>query len=143
MCPFCYIDPNEVIFETENFFGVFDKYPINKGHMLILSKSHILDFFDLDSNERYELVETIDLAKSTYEMLNKKEIGNWNIGMNCGLFSGQTIDHFHAHLIPRFAGDCSDPEGGVRGVVPDKQKYSHFGNPRSYMDFFYSEKNKC
>ncbi|MGG3736824.1 HIT family protein [Aeribacillus pallidus] len=43
--------------------------------------------------------------------------------MNCGQTAGQTIFHVHVHLIPRYKGDMNDPRGGVRGVIPDKQKY--------------------
>ena len=47
----------------------------------------------------------------------------YNIGINCGPVSGQTIDHVHIHLIPRYVNDVKDPRGGVRGVIPSKQKY--------------------
>ncbi|WP_429648518.1 HIT family protein [Aeribacillus pallidus] len=45
------------------------------------------------------------------------------MGINCGQTAGQTIFHVHVHLIPRYKGDMNDPRGGVRGVIPDKQKY--------------------
>ena len=47
----------------------------------------------------------------------------YNIGMNCGEAAGQTIMHFHCHVIPRYFGDMENPRGGVRGVIPEKQKY--------------------
>ena len=47
----------------------------------------------------------------------------YNIGMNCGQPAGQTVMHFHCHLIPRYAGDMNEPRGGVRGVIPSKQAY--------------------
>jgi diadenosine tetraphosphate (Ap4A) HIT family hydrolase len=47
----------------------------------------------------------------------------YNIGMNCGAVAGQTVMHFHYHLIPRYNGDMKEPQGGVRGVIPKKQKY--------------------
>ena len=47
----------------------------------------------------------------------------YNIGINCGVTAGQSIMHLHMHLIPRYEGDMSDPKGGVRGVIPFKQKY--------------------
>ena len=46
-----------------------------------------------------------------------------NIGMNNGEVAGQTIFHCHVHLIPRREGDVENPRGGVRGVIPNKQKY--------------------
>ena len=47
----------------------------------------------------------------------------YNIGVNVGVAAGQTIMHLHIHLIPRYNGDCVNPRGGVRGVIPAKQSY--------------------
>jgi len=47
----------------------------------------------------------------------------YNIGANCGKDAGQSVMHLHVHLIPRYKGDMEDPKGGVRGVIPSKQKY--------------------
>ena len=51
------------------------------------------------------------------------EVTGFNIGINAGKSAGQTIFHVHVHLIPRRAGDVEEPRGGVRGVIPDKQRY--------------------
>jgi len=47
----------------------------------------------------------------------------FNVGINIGVVAGQTIPHVHIHVIPRYDGDVKDPKGGVRGVIPHKQKY--------------------
>ena len=47
----------------------------------------------------------------------------YNVGINVNEAAGQTVFHVHVHLIPRFKGDVENPRGGVRGVIPDKQKY--------------------
>ena len=52
-----------------------------------------------------------------------KEIIGFNVGINVGVDAGQTIMHCHIHLISRKQGDIEDPRGGVRGVIPYKQKY--------------------
>ena len=51
------------------------------------------------------------------------EVTGFNIGINDGDTAGQTVMHCHIHLIPRRKGDMGDPAGGVRGVIPEKQKY--------------------
>lgn len=47
----------------------------------------------------------------------------YNIGANCGKVAGQSVMHLHLHLMPRYQGDMENPKGGVRGVIPSKQKY--------------------
>ena len=51
------------------------------------------------------------------------QITGFNVGVNIGKDAGQSIMHCHIHLIPRRKGDVEDPRGGVRGVIPSKQKY--------------------
>ena len=47
----------------------------------------------------------------------------FNLGINVSEVAGQTVPHAHIHLIPRYKGDVDRPEGGVRGVIPDKKEY--------------------
>lgn len=54
---------------------------------------------------------------------NKFNPDGFNIGINVGKDAGQTITHAHIHLIPRYEGDMANPEGGVRGVIPDKMNF--------------------
>lgn len=50
-------------------------------------------------------------------------VTGFNVGINTGTSAGQTVFHVHVHLIPRRDGDVVDPRGGVRGVIPNKQRY--------------------
>jgi len=50
-------------------------------------------------------------------------VTGFNVGINAGSSAGQTVFHVHVHLIPRRDGDVAEPRGGVRGVIPGKQKY--------------------
>ena len=72
-----------------------------------------------------ELNSCNDLLASQKRNLDQsdEEITGYNIGVNIGADAGQTIYHCHIHLIPRRSGDMDDPRGGVRGVIPEKQKY--------------------
>ena len=54
---------------------------------------------------------------------NRFNPGGFNIGLNVGEIAGQTVNHVHIHLIPRFKGDVDDPKGGVRGVISSKKAY--------------------
>ena len=55
--------------------------------------------------------------------MTDESISGFNIGMNIGEDAGQTVFHFHIHIIPRRKGDTENPRGGIRGVIPEKQKY--------------------
>lgn len=119
-CPFCSNDL-EVISENEWAFAIYDKYPVNEGHILIIPKRHIQDFFDANHEERLAIADLLDKCK---EILDKTYSPHgYNIGINCGEAAGQTIFHLHVHLIPRYAGDMDEPRGGVRGVIPGKRIY--------------------
>lgn len=118
-CIFCQI--NEIVLENELAIAFFDKYPVNKGHLLIIPKRHVEQYFDLTEQERGVMDQLIFQGKMMLDEQYKPE--GYNIGINCGEVAGQTIFHVHVHLIPRYNGDMEDPRGGVRGVIPDKQKY--------------------
>jgi len=80
------------------------------------------DFFDLTKDEMTDLNEVLKKQKKELKNLDK-EISAFNVGVNIGKDAGQSIMHCHVHLIPRRKGDVEDPRGGVRGVIPEKQKY--------------------
>lgn len=118
-CPFCHI--NNIILENELALGFFDKYPVNEGHLLIIPKRHVKEYFDLSREERSAIDELMFEGKA---LLDKKlKPDGYNIGINCGEIAGQTIFHVHVHLIPRYKGDMDNPRGGVRGVIPEKRIY--------------------
>ncbi len=118
-CPFC--TPENIVLSNELAYAIFDIYPVNKGHLLIIPKRHVSDFFDTTTEEREAINELLEQGKSLLE--EKYQPDGYNIGINCGETAGQTIFHVHVHLIPRFEGDMENPRGGVRGVIPEKRIY--------------------
>lgn len=118
-CPFCKL--RDVEHSTEYFNIIYDKFPVSKGHLLVISKRHIASYFDLCGAEKNELVYIIDTLQKY--LIDKYHPNGFNIGFNDGECAGQTINHFHLHIIPRYNGDMDNPQGGVRGVIPEKQKY--------------------
>lgn len=110
-----------ILYKDKYFFIVYDGYPVSNGHCLIISNVIKETYFDLSDDEKMALQNTIQKAKELIEEDMKPE--GYNIGMNCGEVAGQTVMHFHCHVIPRYRGDMDDPRGGVRGVIPEKQKY--------------------
>ena len=122
-CIFCNRTNCKVISSTKYFFIIRDTaYPVTKYHTLIITNRHVDDFFDLTKDEMIDLGEVLKNQKQELKKLDKK-ISAFNVGVNVGKDAGQSIMHCHIHLIPRRKGDVDDPKGGVRGVIPSKQKY--------------------
>lgn len=107
--------------ETEDFFLIYDGYAVSPGHILVITKTLRIDYFELTDKEKADLGHAIQLAKTIIEQEHHPD--GYNIGMNCGAAAGQTVFHFHCHVIPRYHGDMNDPRGGVRHVIPSKGKY--------------------
>jgi len=119
-CVFC--DSKEShIEENEICYLKYDKYPVSKGHMLVIPVRHVENFFDLRKNEINSIFSMIKRGQELIQKSYKPD--GYNIGININKAAGQTVDHAHIHLIPRYTGDIDDPSGGVRGVIPSKRKY--------------------
>jgi len=121
-CVFCHIEHNRIIDESDSFIVIRDGFPVTEGHTLFISKRCVADWFALSLDEQTELNQLISSHKEKLTT-SYPEISGFNIGMNCGESAGQTVMHFHAHLIPRRDGDTPNPRGGVRGVIPERQAY--------------------
>lgn len=97
-------------------------------------KNRISEAKKLIREEREDLkdqyLEILNSENEKSEGMIKSVIGEerspegFNIGINEGEAAGQTIDHLHIHVIPRYEGDVENPEGGVRNVIPDKADYT-------------------
>ena len=122
-CIFCNKINCKVISSTKYFFIIRDTaYPVTKYHTLIITNRHVSDYFELSKEEINDLDQILKNQKKEIKKLDK-DISAFNIGVNIGKNAGQSIMHCHIHLIPRRKGDVEDPRGGVRGVIPEKQKY--------------------
>lgn len=114
-CPFCNVE-REIILETEMSFAIYDGFPVNEGHALIIPKRHIANYFDLSLEEQKDCIELLNRVKSILQ--EKYNPAGFNVGININEAAGQTVPHVHIHLIPRYVDDVDEPRGGVRGVIP-------------------------
>lgn len=116
MCVFCdkYKNGNEIVMENDTCFAIRDTYPVNYGHMLVITKDCKETYFDLTYKELEDMNMLIKNCKTYIDSQLKPD--GYNIGFNCGAWAGQSIHHCHAHIIPRFAGDvpATELKGGVR-----------------------------
>ena len=120
-CPFCKPYEFKPILENNDFLVIEDSHQISKGHLLIITKRHVESFFKTTEEEKIALLKGIEQAKVFIE--KKLSPDGYNIGINDGEAAGQTINHLHIHLIPRYKGDSQDPRGGIRWIFPDKAPY--------------------
>jgi diadenosine tetraphosphate (Ap4A) HIT family hydrolase len=118
-CPFCR-DP-EIVMENELAFADYDSYPVNPGHCLIILRRHIAEYFEATAEEKAAIWALVDKMKPIID--EEFNPDGYNVGVNIGKSAGQSVPHVHIHMIPRYQGDMEDPRGGVRGVIPHKQKY--------------------
>jgi diadenosine tetraphosphate (Ap4A) HIT family hydrolase len=111
----------EVEIDTREFVVYSDIYPVTEGHTLVVPKQNtsenILKCFNF----------AITMGNDNVRSENNNITG-YNIGINMGKSAGQTCMYPHVHLIFRRDNDMEDPAGGVRGVIPNKQKYSKNGD---------------
>ena len=122
-CIFCKKINCKILKQLKYFFIIRDTaYPVTEHHTLIITNRHVSDFFELSDEENIELNQILKDQKKELKDLDNK-ISGFNIGVNIGKDAGQSIMHCHIHLIPRRKGDVEDPRGGVRGVIPERQKY--------------------
>lgn len=121
-CVFCNPDSErELITESASAYAIFDKFPVNKGHSLIVPKKHVENYFDLTIHEQVACLFVINRVKNI--VAKRFHPDGFNIGVNIGDSAGQTIDHVHIHLIPRYKGDVNNPVGGIRNIIPGKGDY--------------------
>ena len=106
-CIFCTIAageiPSNTVYENENLRVILDISPANPGHCLVLPKSHAGNIFEIEENL---LKEAFAAAKKTASALKLSGLADGvNILQNNGEIAGQTVNHFHIHVIPRKEGD--------------------------------------
>lgn len=106
-CIFCKLANGEIptatLYEDENFRVILDASPAAKGHALILPKQHYANLYELDDSVASKVLV---LAKKVItKMTDILGCDGYNIVQNNGEAAGQTVFHFHMHLIPRSKGD--------------------------------------
>lgn len=109
------VAPWSEMFREESHYVVFrDAYPVTPGHLLFVPKW----------NTTACILDCYEAATELGEFLKSSgDCDGYNIGINRGAAAGQTVMYPHVHFIPRRDGDCADPVGGVRGVIPGQANY--------------------
>lgn len=106
-CIFCKIAngeiPSRTVYEDEDFRAILDLGPATKGHTLILPKDHAANLYELPDDVA---AKVLPVAKKVASILKEKlGCAGLNLVQNNGEIAGQTVMHFHLHVIPRYEGD--------------------------------------
>lgn len=106
-CIFCKIIggeiPSHVLYEDEQFKVILDVNPATKGHALILPKEHYANLYELPEETAADAMKLAQ--RMMRKMTEKLDCDGFNIVQNNGEAAGQTVFHFHMHLIPRYKND--------------------------------------
>jgi ATP adenylyltransferase len=105
---------DDLVWQNDHVTVFRDRFPVTPGHMLFVP--------------RIDTPQIIHRAMAEAQLEGDRLVAagdcdGYNIGLNMGGSAGQTVMYPHVHLIPRRSGDCADPTGGVRGVIPGQQNY--------------------
>nr|WP_318699528.1 bifunctional class I SAM-dependent methyltransferase/HIT family protein [Roseofilum sp. SID2] len=118
-CIFC--NPRKslrLLTESATAYAMFDGYPVSKGHVLIVPKRHIANYFELPFKEQSACWF---MANKVQEILRKEfQPDGFNVGMNVNPAAGQKMGHTTIHIIPRYRKDAGGNRGGIRHVLPKK-----------------------
>lgn len=106
-CVFCEIvkgnDKAEILYEDQDTIAFLDIRPFNFGHSLVVSRTHFDSFLDVPSSQLKLLINTTQMITAAIKESLQPE--GFNILANNGAAAGQTIYHFHFHIIPRYKND--------------------------------------
>ncbi len=106
-CIFCKIAngeiPSKTLYEDDKFRVILDLGPASKGHALILPKDHYANLYELPDERAGEVMKLA--KKMATQMTERLGCEGFNLVQNNGELAGQTVFHFHMHLIPRYRDD--------------------------------------
>ena len=112
-CPFCNPFADDIVVKNALCYARWDRYPVSKGHLLVIPFRHTVDFFSLTAEERQAMLALIDECKAVVE--EKFRPAGYNIGFNVGEAAGQTVMHCHCHVIPPICRGCAGSTRGDKG----------------------------
>ncbi|EIJ43540.1 HIT family hydrolase, diadenosine tetraphosphate hydrolase [Beggiatoa alba B18LD] len=123
-CPFCQLathSTQQLVYCDELVFAIRDKFPVSRGHSLIIPRRHYASWFEATTAEQQAFLQVLTQVKAELQVQYQPD--GYNIGINDGAVAGQTVPHLHIHLIPRYQGDVAEPRGGIRWILPEKAVY--------------------
>lgn len=115
-CELC--APSNVLVENSLAYVRYDNNSLSRGHVLAIPRRHVASFFEMTKDEQDAILSLLNQAQRVIQKEHAPD--GYNIGVNIGKAGGQSRMHVHVHLIPRYEGDVSNPQGGIRCVLAGK-----------------------
>jgi histidine triad (HIT) family protein len=122
-CIFCSIiagqQPSVQVYKDANFMVIMDKYPINKGHALVIPTKHydtLLVMPPAEVGKLYALVPAVAKA-----VVSATKADGFNVAQNNGIAANQIVPHVHVHIVPRFHDDSPDGKWPARRVAQTEE----------------------
>ena len=117
-CLFCRIVSGEIpatkVHEDERTIAFMDINPVTRGHLLVIPRTHSRDLLDIEPEDLAATMQTAQTVAA--KAIRALDADGVNVVNNCGTMAGQTVFHFHVHLVPRTAKDGFHvPLGGPPG----------------------------
>jgi diadenosine tetraphosphate (Ap4A) HIT family hydrolase len=116
-CELC--EPEMILFGDELAYVRHDNHSLSPGHVLVIPRRHVANFFEMTWEEKMSVLALLDRARAGIDTDHAPD--GYNIGVNIGAAGGQSRMHVHVHLIPRYRGDVADPRGGIRCVLAHRR----------------------
>ena len=122
-CIFCSIVDGsirgEIVYDSNDFLVILDKYPISVGHTLVLPKKHYDNLLSMPHSEVGKLYSLVSIIANA--VITAVSADGFNIGQNNGTSANQIIKHVHVHIIPRFKDDGSDGRWPTRYIANERE----------------------
>jgi superfamily II DNA or RNA helicase/diadenosine tetraphosphate (Ap4A) HIT family hydrolase/HKD family nuclease len=115
------VPESEWVARNELAFAIRDSFAVSEGHTLVVPHRLVATWWDATRDEQHAILDLVEQVKRGLDETHQPD--GYNVGFNAGAAAGQTIQHLHVHVIPRYDGDVPDPRGGIRHVMPGKGNY--------------------
>ncbi len=100
MSPFLDVPESDWIDADASGFAFFDRFPVSPGHVLVVSRRIVPDWFHASPEEQSALMQMVGRVRERLNATLRPRPDGYNVGFNCGAAAGQTVTHFHIHVIP-------------------------------------------
>ena len=135
-CIFCSIinGANEgiIVYDNNYFLVLMDKYPISRGHTLVIPKTHYDNLLYMPQNEVGKLYSLVSIIAKA--VVSAVSADGFNIGQNNGKSANQIIPHVHVHIIPRFKNDNSYGKWPTRYIAKEEELYDFSKKIKKQLD---------